>query len=199
MSVRDANLVDWVSVRSRCQCRLGQFQNHQLGNIIFAEPIHECHAFFTSGVEAENLGGLTLRQFIELNAVGLCEVELRSSPEDTTTVHFPRETHRLPSLLLVDTLISLFTHGSIEMIFVVIGLNFLKANNVWRDIDDFSQDVLKPVIPRKSPDIAVRILLLCGIDLGQNIVRSDSKASATPSRSNLVRDNISFWRIRGSG
>mmetsp|Transcript_2852 Transcript_2852/g.4193 ORF Transcript_2852/g.4193 Transcript_2852/m.4193 type:complete len:143 (-) Transcript_2852:334-762(-) len=84
--------------------------------------------------------------------------------------------------LLVHTFKPSLVHCIVEMTFVVVRLNLLQTDNVWSDINYFSNDILEPKVPREGPEIGIWILLLRRVDFSQNIISHDAKPRAPPRR-----------------
>jgi hypothetical protein len=70
-------------------------------------------------------------------------MEFSSPPEEGAPINLSSEAHRLSRFLLVNTLETLFTHSSIEVILVMVCLYLLKTDDIRRSIDDLSHNIME--------------------------------------------------------
>jgi hypothetical protein len=77
-------------------------------------------------------------------------MKFRTSPKQCTSINLTCKAHGLARFLLVDSLESSITHCTIKVVFVMICLDFLKADNIWANIHNFSQDILESVAQQKE-------------------------------------------------
>mmetsp|Transcript_12972 Transcript_12972/g.19381 ORF Transcript_12972/g.19381 Transcript_12972/m.19381 type:complete len:225 (-) Transcript_12972:16-690(-) len=180
-----------------CHGWLCSLQHNQLSNIVLRQLIQNGCPLFTSRIQPHPLSNLPLCQLIEFNTVRFHQMKFRPTPEQRTSVHLSSHSHCLSRFLLVYPLKACLVHCIIEMAFVVICLHLLQANNIWSYVNYLSDDILESKVPRQSPKISIRILLLRRINLRQNIISHNPKPrSPTPRR--LGRYQIPLLRFRST-
>eukprot|EP00968_Pinguiococcus_pyrenoidosus_P006121 scaffold407_cov251-Pinguiococcus_pyrenoidosus.AAC.10 len=153
--------------------RREKLQNRDLRDVVLHQPGEEGVLFSIGKVEGL---GLSIRRLVELDGIVLAEAEAAPPPEGGAAVDFAGGAHGFPGLLLVDALEPHVAEQRAPVLFVVICLNLLQADDVRPRVADFPQEVLPAVLPRERPIVAVGIRLLGGVDLRKHVVRDHPHA-----------------------
>ena len=169
---------------------MDELEDDELRDVVLGQAVQKRCKLVAPRVEPE-LGGLSLRKFVELDAVRLHEVELGPAPEQRAAVHLAGQAHGLPGLLLENTLVARLAECCVHVILVMVRLDLLQAQHLRRRGKDFAQYVLEAVVPRQRPKVAVRVLLLRGVNLGQHVVGGDAEPRSD-ARPTLRRYEAAF-------
>mmetsp|Transcript_11819 Transcript_11819/g.25604 ORF Transcript_11819/g.25604 Transcript_11819/m.25604 type:complete len:212 (-) Transcript_11819:1289-1924(-) len=196
MSVGNTDLVDGFAVGPRRMRGLRKLEHNELRDVIPGQAIQNGGSLLTAWVETHDLRDLPLSEFVELNTIRLYQMKLGPPPEESASIDLAGKPHGYTSLLLVNAFVAGIGHGTVNMRFVVIGLDLLQADNVRADINNFPKKVLESKVPRQGPQIAVGVLLLGGVYLGQAVVRSGTETgTAAGPTGGLVGNQVPLYRV----